>query len=115
MVIGFCFEVLCVVFMKKILLLELNKKFLVNDFKMNKVYFKFYLRVIDSEDYLNFDISLFYMFLWYLVLFFFFGNGWGREFDFFDRSVLVNIERICLMRNKNVVYVIGVLFLSFDF
>lgn len=117
MVVGFCFEVLCVVFMKRILLFDLKKKldqFLVDDFKQN-MFFKFFKREIDSENYFNFDINLFYMILWYLVLFFFFGKGWGNKFDFFDRSVLVNIERICLFRNKYVVYVFDVLFLSFDF
>lgn len=115
MVIGPCSEVLRAVLMKKISPPELNKKFLANDPKTNKVYFKPYLRAIDSEDYSNFDISLLYTLLRHLALLPPPGNGWGKKPDPSDRSVSANIERIRLMRNKYVAHVSGVSFSSSDF
>lgn len=88
---------------------------MANDPKTNKVYFKPYLRAIDSEDYSNFDISLLYTLLRHLALLPPPGNGWGKEPDPSDRSVSANIERIRLMRNKYVAHVSGVSFSSSDF
>lgn len=41
-------------------------------------------------------------------------NNWGNVFSFRDRSVLVNIERICLIRNE-FGYSLEIFILEIDF
>lgn len=43
---------------------------------------------------------LLYFFLCNICLIILYVNGWGNDFCLFDRSVLVNIEWICLKRNE---------------
>lgn len=117
MVIGPCSEVLRSVLMKKISPPDLKKeldKFLADDSKQN-MFFKPFKRVIDSENYSNFEFSLLYMIFRHLASLPPPVKGWGNEPDPSDRSVSANIERIRRLRNKYVAHVSNVSFSSSDF
>lgn len=55
---------------------------------------------IDKGNFLEFDILLFYYFLCNFCGIFEYLNCWGEDFCLNDRSEFVNIERICIVRNK---------------
>lgn len=117
MVIGPCCEVLRAVLMTNISPPDLKKefeKFLASD-STKKRFYKSFKRVIDSENYSNFDINLLYMLLRHLASLPPPGKGWGNEPDPSDRSVSANIERIRTIRNKYVAHVSHVSFSSSDF
>lgn len=104
MILGLCIDVLCDLLRKDIFLFVLMYK--VNIFIVNFLKYKFCLINKDQQkfvwggNYFEFDIILFYIFLCNLLIFLLFLNGWGNDLDKNDRSVFVNIERICLERNK---------------
>lgn len=68
-----------------------------------------------KNNYLDFDIILFYFVLRNLCNFKCYLIGWGRDLDLNDWIVLVNIDRICLLKNIYKLYKLGIDILDLDF
>lgn len=47
-----------------------------------------------------FDILLFYLFLCNVCIIIEYVNKWGNDLNLSDRCFLVNIERMCMIRNE---------------
>lgn len=69
---------------------------------------------INKVNYLDFDIMLLYFLFCNIFNILLYINKWGNVFSFRDRSVLVNIEKICLIRNE-FGYSLEIFILEIDF
>lgn len=70
--------------------------------------------MIYGGNYLEFDIILFYVLFCNVLFILLYVIKWGKNFNLIDRSVLVNIERICIKRNYYL-YIKYFLILKIDF